>query len=99
MAKSGLEKLSGDRLHFGAVRLRVNGFGNLHFTLSSLDDVKSQQLAVLPLQTATNIEPVRLSNFTEERASLELNLLGKDEWFFLTKIMIFVKPVATSIPQ
>lgn len=89
----------GDLLHFGAVRLRVNGFGNLQFIFGSLDDVHTSQLANLALASVTNIEPLQLSNFTEQRASLTLTTTNINEWFFVSKIILFVKPVATSIPQ
>lgn len=97
--RTALSNLSGDRVHFGAIRLRVNGSGNLKSSFASLDSVRTQQLADFALMNTTDIEPVILANFTQQRASLTLQLTGLGDWFFLTKITVFVKQVATSIPQ
>lgn len=86
-------------LHFGLVRLRVNGNGFLRSFLRSLDDVRNVTLSPLTLNTLTDIEPTILSNFTNQRAQLELRTTSINETFQISKIIIFVKPVATSYPQ
>ena len=84
--------------HYGLIRLRVNGAGDLKQTLYSLDDVKSNVLAPLTLASATNIEPTRLSNFTQQRVYLDLRVTEINEYFVISKIIVFAKPVATSFP-
>lgn len=95
MARGNSENI----LHFGLVRLRVVGQGNLELFLRSLDNVRSVQLADLSLQATNNIEPTRLSNFTEQRAQLEGKTVNIGENFNISKIIIFVRPVGTSYPQ
>lgn len=84
--------------HYGAVRMRIKGSANLNMTLFSLDEIKLTSLLPLPIVAATNIEPTRLSNFTEQRAKLEIRTTEKNEIFQSNKIIVFVKPVAKSYP-
>lgn len=85
--------------HFGAVRLRVKGSASLKLTLYSLDETKSSALAPITLSSTTNIEPNRLSNFTQQRAKLRIETTEIDETFQISKIVVFVKPVAKSYPE
>ncbi len=85
--------------HFGAVRLRVNGVGNLQLSLLSFDEVQSNVLVPIPLQTTTATEPNRLSNFTQQRAKLLIKTTNINETFQISKIIVFVKPVAKSWPE
>lgn len=84
--------------HFGLVRLRLNGSGLLQLSLFSLDDVKVNVLLPLDMDTLTNIEPTRLSNFTQQRAYLDLRVTEINETFTISKIIVFTKPVAASFP-
>jgi hypothetical protein len=85
--------------HYGAVRLRVAGSANLNLTLFSLDEVVSSSLASIALQSVNNIEPNRLSNFTQQRAKLEIRTTEINEIFQLSKAIVFVRPVAKSYPE
>lgn len=89
----------GDILHFGVCRLRVNGTGTLNLFLRSLDDVRNLILPTLTMQVVTNKEPVALANFSEQRAQLEINITELGEYFSISKIIVFVKPVASGYPQ
>ena len=84
--------------HYGAVRLRAKGSANLKLVLYSLDEIKQNALLAVPLQSKTNIEPTRLSNFTQQRAKLEIRITEINEIFQISKIIVFVKPVAKSYP-
>ena len=85
--------------HYGAVRLRVNGSASLQMTLFSLDEVISDILAPVTLQAATDVEPNRLANLTTQRAKLFLTTTNINETFKISKIIIFIKPVAKSWPE
>jgi hypothetical protein len=85
--------------HYGAVRLRVNGSAQLQMSLLSLDAVQQNVLVPIPLQSLTAVEPNRLSNFTQQRARLEIRTTNINETFVISKIIIFVKPVAKSWPE
>ena len=86
-------------LHIGAVRIRCNGSGNLKTTLFSLDDVYSQALTNITLQSVTNIQPTLLANFSQERALVELKTTEFDEHFRIRRIVVYVKEIASSHPQ
>jgi hypothetical protein len=85
--------------HYGLVRLRCKGSANLVMTLFSLDSVENFQLAPITLSVATNIEPTQLSNFTQQRAMLEIRTLNLGEKFQISKVVVFSKPVANSFPM
>jgi hypothetical protein len=90
--------LSGEILHATAFRIRVTGAGYLRSNLRSFDNVRNVTLAPLPMAAATNREPVVLSSFQEQGIQLELKVVTIDETFVISKIMIFVKPVASDYP-
>jgi hypothetical protein len=93
------EKSSGESIsHFAAIRIRLNGNGNLLMKIYSLDDVKSKTLVPLVMQTNNRIIPTRLVNFMEQRASFELKTSGMGERFKINRIVIFMKEVYTSYP-
>jgi hypothetical protein len=85
--------------HYGAARLRMLGSGNLKLTMFSLDLVKAHVMLPLPLTPRTFKEPNRLSNFTQQRACLEVRTTQIDETFQISKVIMFIKPVAKSYPE
>ncbi len=90
---------SGEILHVGSVRLRVTGEGTLQLTLNSLDDTHTQDLADLEMVTATNKEPVQLANFRDQRIQVYGRVTGFEEWFSISRIIVYVKESATGYPQ
>lgn len=93
------ESSNGENItHFTAVRMRLQGEGNLDMTLYSTDDVRNEPLVALVMAATTNIQPTRLSNFNEQRASLNVSTDEIDEWFRIHRLMIFVKEFGTSYP-
>lgn len=99
MVASRSSSFIGEVIHFGAVRLRVNGTGNLRAFLSSLDDISSQTLVPNVMALTTKREPTILANFSEQRARLELGTTAIDEVFTISKIIVFVKPIFSGYPQ
>jgi hypothetical protein len=85
--------------HYGAVRMHVTGSANLKLMLFSLDEVKTSTLLPLTLKAKNNMEPTRLSNFTQQKAKLEVRTTEIGEFFNTNKIIVFVKPVAKSYPE
>lgn len=88
----------GEILHAGAVRLRVTGSGTLDLHLHSLDNVVNSQLKSFTMSNTTSKEPIILANFKQQRIQLELTTTEIDEVFTISKIVIFVKPVAEGYP-
>lgn len=97
MAKA--PSFSGDILHFNAARLRITGSGTMRMTLSSLDDVNQFDLQDLTMQATTNREPTVLANYIDQRGRLEGYTQDIDETFTISRIVIFIKPIASSYPQ
>ena len=85
--------------HYGAIRLRVTGSANLQLTLLSLDEAQANVLAPIPINSINNVEPNRLANFTQQRAKLQIATINLNETFRISKIIIFVRPVAKSFPE
>jgi len=93
------EKSSGENIsHFAAIRVRVVGSGYLQMKAYSLDDVKSKVLVPLTMQTTNRIEPTRLVNFMEQRASFELKTTVFGERFKINRIILYMKEIYTSYP-
>jgi hypothetical protein len=95
MAKGGAEYIN----HFNAVRMRVTGSGQLRTRFLSLDESVTQTLEPLDMSATTNIQPTVLANFKQQRAQIELKTTEKDEYFVVTRIIVFVKRLFTSFPQ
>src|SRR5512145_592536 len=84
--------------HFAAIRIRLNGTGNLKMAVYSLDDVRSKVLVPFAMSTKARIIPTRLVNFSEQRASFELKTTDYDEEFKINRIVVFMKEIYTSYP-
>jgi hypothetical protein len=84
--------------HFGSIRIRLNGTGNLKMSVFSLDDVRSKTLVPFTMATSTRIIPTRIVNFMEQRAAFELKTTEMDEKFRINRIVIYMKEVFTSYP-
>lgn len=99
MAKSS--DSSGEEVvqHYGLIRFRIVGSGNLKMALYSLDTIKQNNIADLAMVPNTNIQPTKLCNFTQQRAQLEIRTTAINEFFIISQITIFIKPVAASFPQ
>lgn len=97
MAKK--QDFTGELLHFGAVRMRINGSGTLRSTLYSLDDLVSSSLSNITMAVTTSQEPTILANFIQQRAHLRVQTTAIDEYFVISKMIVYVTPVATSLPQ
>lgn len=86
-------------LHFGAVRMRATGNGNLQSELQSLDETSTQALANYPLNATTDKELTVLADFVNQRASLHLFTTNINETFQISKIIVYIKPIYTSFPM
>lgn len=72
---------------FGGVRLRINGSGNLSWSLVSEDLVDSYSLSTLALQSLPGKEFLERANLQAERATLTLTL--NSGWMRVNKIRVF----------
>lgn len=91
---------AGELIHFGSVRMRVLGSGNLQLSLHSLDEaLNSVDLTDVSLETSTNRESLTLSNFIDQYGQLEVKTTELNEYFEISRIIIFIRPVGTGYPQ
>ena len=86
-------------IHVGAIRLRVNGTGNLRATLYSLDKVRTYVMVPLVMQTLTDREPTRLCNFTSQRAILRLETVDINEVMKINRVIMYTKIMYTQFPE
>jgi hypothetical protein len=84
--------------HVVGVRMRVKGEGNLDMYLTDLDDQRSYPMEPFVMQAATRIEPTRLANFQSQRIRFVGSIDELDEYFVISRIIIFAKPVAMEYP-
>lgn len=91
---SGGENIS----HFTAVRLRLNGAGNLQMRLYSLDEIRFIDLIPFTMKNSTNIQPTRACNFVEQRAQLQIKTTEINEVFRINRIILFVRELYTDYP-
>lgn len=84
--------------HYENLRIRMNGSGDLKLKLLSMDGVKIFIALPLTLEGVTNKEPTRKVNFTQQRAQLEIRTTAINEFFEISKIVFFMKPVAENYP-
>ena len=90
---------NGELIHFHTVRFRVIGSGNLDLEFLSLDDVNTQTITPVVMAAATNREPTILANFRDQRGRLRFSVNDIDEWFSISKIVVFIRPYQTGYPQ
>jgi hypothetical protein len=89
----------GQILHFGNVRYRLNGSGIMRSSIVSFDEVNAITLPNITMSASTNREPTILANVNEQSAYLEGKTTDINEIFNISKIIVYVRPVATGYPQ
>lgn len=93
------EQSSGENIsHFAAIRVRVNGLGDLKMAVYSLDNVRNKTLIPFKMALTSRIIPTRLVNFSEQRAFFELKTTKIDEKFRINRVIIFMKELYSSYP-
>lgn len=88
----------GSIIHFGVVRIRVTGNGNLECQFQGFDDVLTQNLVDIAMTYPDSRIKTRLSNFQSQAGKLRvgsdtINHVGR-----INDISIFAKPMWTDYP-
>lgn len=89
----------GEIYHFGGVRLRVTGVGNLKLSLRSLDDITVSNLAVYVMSPTSDREKLILANYKDQRGQIKISTTSFGETFNVSKMILFVKPIWSGYPQ
>jgi hypothetical protein len=101
MAKGAVssEGSSGENIqHYSHLRMRITGISNFRMVIHSMDYVKWKELVPIMVQVFNRIQPVRIVNFVEQRAALEFQHLGMDEYVKINRIVVYTKEIYTSHP-
>lgn len=85
--------------HITGVRMRLNGTGSLQMSLNGLDDVHSYTMLPLTMSLTPGLEPTRLANFRSQRTRFKITTTEIDEYFKISRIVVFIKASATSYPM
>ncbi len=85
--------------HFGSLRIRAVGTGNLKTTLFTGDNVRNTPLANLALTSTDNKQKSLLSNLTAQKIKIKFYTDSIDEVFNITRVILFTKPTLTQLPQ
>jgi hypothetical protein len=89
----------GELLHFNAVRLRLTGSGTFSQSLISLDNTVSSSLPDLTMSNTSGREPLALADYTSQRGYLMGSVTTLGDYFNISRITIFVRPIAEGLPQ
>lgn len=84
--------------HFGHLKLRVTGTGNLAITLLSEDDVNPISAGTIALATSPGLEPERKINYVNEKMSTKFRVSNLNEKYRITRVDTYVKPMWMSRP-
>lgn len=88
----------GSILHFGAIRVRVTGNGNLRPQMQGFDDVETEDLVPIPMSSPNGRTMTRLSNFQGQAGKLRLETTTINEVMRVNDITIFVRPLWVDFP-
>lgn len=89
--------------HCNAVRIFVQGSGNLDLTLLGLVDENNeadeQALTPIVMSNTQRRSQTALANFKQENFSLEVSIDAISEYFYINSITVFTREVETGYPQ
>ena len=84
--------------HWGGIRLRVIGNGDLIPTYYGLDKVESRSLVNITMSEPERREPTRLANFVAQRCLLRLETNVIDDYMEIQRIILYAKEIYTQFP-
>lgn len=79
--------------HFGGVRLRVMGVGNLNITAYGLDKTLSYAAKDLPITVLPGKEYTRLFDIKSEKCAVSMKTSSINEWFHINKMTLWYIPL------
>jgi hypothetical protein len=89
----------GDNItHFAGIRLRITGEGDLQARFIGLDEVETHNLVEIPLSLTSRTSLLRLGNFVNQQAQLELSMSELDDNFRCNRIIIYARTLWMEVP-
>lgn len=86
-------------IHFGGVRYRISGSGNLLSTYLGMDSVLTNTLAAIALSNTPGREPFLLANLVSQRARLQFTTTVINEVAKVNRVILYTKDIYTGYPQ
>ncbi len=86
-------------IHYGGVRMRISGSGNLQATMLGMDSIVTNPLATTALSNAPGKDIFLLGNLISQKARLLLKTTAINETFKINRIILYTKDIYTSYPQ
>lgn len=90
---------SNDIVHYGAVRARVVGSGNLLVSLHGYDFIQSEVLDPIVMSATIFRQEQRLANFQGQECMIKFETVDIDDRMEVDSITLFVKSLWTEYPQ
>lgn len=90
---------TGELLHCGIVRYQLTGSGSFQTTLLSASETDNSVLPDITMSSSGTRNPTILSNFIEQRIFLEGKTTEINETFLISRIILYIRPVASGYPQ
>lgn len=84
--------------HLGIVRGQFAGSGSLLTTAFSLNQVTFELEPDVTLNDAPDYFIESLCNFQSQMIQVEFAVDAIDEWFNISNVILFIRPVASSLP-
>lgn len=96
----GARKSHGEMInHYTGVTLRVQGSGNLDMQIQSQEEIRTKNFVPLVMATNTDIQPTQITNFNAQRAKLRISVNEINEYFQISRIIVWVKPTDSMFPR
>ncbi len=90
--------MDGNVIHYGGIRIRVvSGSGNVFASLIDINSGVTFTPNAFNL-SASSSEPFRPTNLVAQRAIVRLEVNDGISSFFISKIVVYFKPLWTSLP-
>lgn len=79
--------------HYAGIKLRIRGLGDLELTIQGEDDTASQMPPSILMLPKPGFESDRLFNFINEKCSIKLRVSEFGEYFILSRLDLYAKPL------
>ena len=89
---------SSNIIHFGAVRIRAVGAGNLDLEFQGYNNILTETLVPIAMSSTDSKEKTRLANFVSEYGKLKGSTNAINEVMRINSIIVFVKEIYSDYP-
>ena len=86
-------------LHFGALRFRITGTGQMTATVYNLDKTQSFTPNSIQMDGIDGSEPLILTNLNTQRAILRMETNTQGAYFEVSRIVLYQKPIWEDYPS